>query len=133
MSFFKRLANLFKGTPKEDRGLAIYAFSRRCREPITGRVDIFNELSQSDDDTLPLYCRKVLHTSGLNRCFDQVEVHLWFDSNKRLQRYEVEGGRWLDADEYAEELVKFEQRNTPEPEDGEADDVTKTTEETETI
>lgn len=132
MSFFKRIANLFKGTPKEDRGLVIYAFNRRCREPIADRVDIFNELSQSDDDAHPIYCRKVLHTSGLNRCFDQVEIHLWFDNNKQLQRYEVEGGRWLDADEYVEALAKFEQRNAPEPVEGESDEASPTTEETAT-
>ena len=32
---------------------------------------------------------------------------LWFNSNKQLLRQEVAGGRWLEADEYARELARF--------------------------
>ena len=44
--------------------------------------------------------RKVLHTSGKDRCFGEVEFEIWLDSKKQLVRHEVHGGRWLTVDEY---------------------------------
>jgi hypothetical protein len=109
MNFFKRLASLFAGKPSSGGGrlLPIYVLSTRCHEPLMGQVDLFNELSQTEEGDYPLYTRKVLHTSGERRCFAQVEVHLWFDQNKQLMHHEVEGGRWLEADEYQAELARF--------------------------
>jgi hypothetical protein len=108
MSFFKRITDLFAGRPSSDsRMLDIYVLSRRCNEPIAGQIDLFNELSQTDDEEHDYFTRKVLHTSGERRCFDQVEVHLWFDKNKQLARHEVQGGRWLDDVEYQAELARF--------------------------
>ena len=125
MNIFKRIANLFSGGgSSNDRDLPIYLFSRRCREPLMGRVDLFNELSAADDESeYEYYTRKVIHTSGERRCFDQVEVDLWFDRNKQLAHYEVgASGRWLTAEEYAEELARFnappeEDTATPSPND----------------
>ena len=108
MSFFKRIANFFAGKPGSDnRLLEIYVLSRRCNEPIAGQIDLFNELSQPDDEEHAYFTRKVLHTSGEQRCFDQVEVQLWFDNNKQLTHHEVQGGRWLDDQEYQQELARF--------------------------
>jgi hypothetical protein len=111
MSFFQRLANLFSGKPSsQGRNLIIYVLSRRCKEPIEGEVDLYNELSQNDEEGGSGYfTRKVLHTSGARRCFDQVEVSLWFDTNKKLVEHEVTGGTWLEADEYEAELARWEQ------------------------
>ena len=120
MSFFKRIASLFSGRSGSGaRLLPIYAMSRRCKEPVSGTVDLYNELSGSDDDAYTFYCRKVLHTSGQNRCFSEVEFELWFDKNKNVEHYEVQGGRWLSVEEYEEELVLF---NTPEDEDAAVDE-----------
>lgn len=109
MNFLKRLANLFGGRPGGGSGrlLTIYVLSRRCNEPIMGTVDLFNEVSQSEDSAYSYYTRKVLHTSGERRCFDQVEVELWFNQNKEVAHHAVTGGRWLSADEYAAELARF--------------------------
>ena len=106
MNFFQRILNLFSGraTPKS-RYLSFYVLSKRCNEPLMGQVDTQNELSQTDEGDYPLYPRKVLATSGKNRCFSQVEVELWFDSNKQIAKHEVQGGRWLDADEYLAEVA----------------------------
>lgn len=101
MSFFSRLAALFGGAPKpSSRYFAIFVVSNRCREPVAGQVDLLNELSLTDEKERPYFVRKVLHTSGRNRCFDQVEVQLWFDNNKRLLERDVFGGRWLEREEY---------------------------------
>ncbi len=113
MNFLKRLFGGSGGG--NDRLTSIYVKSYRCKEPLEGKVDLFNELSK-DDDGKGYYVRKVLHTSGRDRCFSEVEVQLWFDSNKQISNHEVSGGRWLTADEYAEELAIF---NAPPEEESE--------------
>lgn len=134
MNFFKQLAGLFSGRSggSSHRYLPIYVLSRRCNEPIAGQVDLYNELSRGDEESgHAYYSRKGLHTSGVNRCFDQVEVHLYFDRNKQLVDHEVEGGRWLTVDEYEEELARFEAPPEEEPDDGSpSGDETAGTEET---
>ena len=108
MNIFKRIAALFSGGSGGDRLLHIYVLNTRCKEPVSGTVDLYNELSHTDEGDHPLYVRKVLHTSGVHRCFSQVEVELWFDANKRLQHYDVQGGRWLEPEAYAAELARFQ-------------------------
>ncbi|MEZ4708837.1 MAG: hypothetical protein R3A44_16635 [Caldilineaceae bacterium] len=109
MNIFKRIVSIFSGGASSDnRLLHIYALNTRCKEPVTGTVDLYNELSHTDEGEYPLYVRKVLHTTGAKRCFGQTEVELWFDTNKQLKHYDVQGGRWLDADAYAVELARFE-------------------------
>lgn len=110
MNLLRWIAGLFSGGGGGGgRNLPIYVLSRRCNEPIAGQVDIYNELSQNEDES-GYYCRKVLHTGGESRCFDQIEVNLWFDSRKTLTEHEVVGGRWLTEAEYEQELIRF---NTP--------------------
>lgn len=107
MSIFKRIANLFRGGRPANRMQPIYAYSNRCREAVVGSVDLFNELSllaeEEGASEHAYYVRKVLHTSGENRCFDQVEVEIWFDKNKQIAAQEVTGGRWLTEEEYQQE------------------------------
>ena len=108
MGFLSRLFGpLFGKAPGgNDRYLQIYALSHRCREAVTGQVDLMNEVSLDDESKGGYYVRKVLHTSGRSRCFAEVEVELWLDSGKKVVRQEVHGGRWLTADEYAAELER---------------------------
>lgn len=108
MGFFARLAALFTGKAPSgsERHLPIYVLAHRCREPIASQVDLLNELSLADKEGGGYYVRKVLHTSGEQRCFGQVEVQLWLDSQKQVTQHEVQGGRWLSADEYAAEVAR---------------------------
>lgn len=117
MNLFQRLASIFTaqrppGTG-DDRYLTIYLYSNRCREALYARIDRMNELSIAEqaemdgDDAVSImpdgaafFVRKVVHTSGENRCFGQVEVELWLDSRKQVLSHTVKGGRWLDEDEY---------------------------------
>ncbi len=117
MGFFKRIMRALTGTAPtgSDRYLPIYVFSNRCREAVAGQVDFLNELSQTEEGGY--YVRKVLHTSGQARCFGQVEVELWLDNNRRLQRHEVQGGRWLTAKEYQAELDAAAARAAAEQEE----------------
>ena len=121
MSFLKKLASLFTGGGGGgNRNYPIYVFSTRCREPIMAEIDLVNSLSRDDEKDNQYYTRKVLQGSGKNRCFTQVEVEIWFDRGKKVSHYEVTGGRWLTAEEYEEELIRFEA--PPEEEDPVADD-----------
>lgn len=112
MNIFKRIANFFQGggTAADKRYFPIHVLSRRCREPLAGQIDLLNELSLTEEDESTFYTRKVLHTSGRTRCFDQVEVLLWFDKNKQLLRQEVWGGEWLEPEEYARAEADFQAR-----------------------
>ncbi|MBK8048655.1 MAG: hypothetical protein IPK16_16950 [Anaerolineales bacterium] len=123
MNFFARFFNTIKGQAPSgsDRYLPIYVYSNRCREPIVGQLDMMNEISLADEGGY--YGRKVLHTSGKQRCFSQVEVELWLDTKKRVTRYEVQGGRWLTAAEYAQAL---EEQNAEEVEASPAEDTSET-------
>lgn len=117
MSFLKRLVSIFTGggsTGGHRRTLTIYVLSQRCREPLSADIDLLNSLSQAEESDATYYTRKMIQSSGANRCFAQVEVELWFDSNRVLLRHEVHGGRWLTETEYAAEVTRF---NTPPEED----------------
>jgi hypothetical protein len=108
MGFLSRLfgALFGRGPSGGSRYLPIYALSHRCREAVAGQIDLMNEVSLDDESNGGYFVRKVLHTSGKNRCFAEVEIEAWLDGNKRLVRHEVHGGRWLTADEYAAELER---------------------------
>ena len=118
MSFFKKLAQLFTGggSVSNRRMLTIYVLSRRCNEPLSTDVDLLNTLSQAEEADATYYTRKVIQSSGANRCFSQVEVELWFDASRNLSRHEVHGGKWLTEDEYNAEVERF---NRPPEEDDE--------------
>ncbi|HHY58067.1 MAG TPA: hypothetical protein GYA08_21835 [Chloroflexi bacterium] len=101
MGFFAKILAAFTGKAPTggDRYLPLYVLDHRCREPISGQIDLLNELSLAEEGGY--YVRKVLHTAGKRRCFSQVEVQLWLDGKKQITRHEVQGGRWLTAAEYA--------------------------------
>lgn len=104
MGFFKRLFGM--GAAKEEtRFLPFYVYSRRCNEPLAGKIDTMNELSIAEEGDAAWYARKVVQTTGRNRCFDSIEVEIWFDQNKQPLRRNVTGGQWLEFDEY-DRLVK---------------------------
>lgn len=106
MGFFSKIMAAFTGkAPRgSERYLSIYVLDHRCREPIVGQIDLLNELSLAEEEDTRYYVRKVLHTSGAGRCFGQVEVQVWLDGKKQIARHEVQGGRWLTAEEYAAEM-----------------------------
>jgi len=83
-----------------------YVRCRRCGEKIPVRVDLRDELTPQYDETseAAYYTRKVVLGSGDNRCFQQIEVELFFDANRRLVSRYVTGGDFITRDEfYAEE------------------------------
>jgi hypothetical protein len=101
MGIFRKMGALFSAGPRTaGRYLPIYVYSQRCAEAIVGQIDLMNELSAADEGEGAWFVRKVLHTSGQSRCFDQVEASIWLDAAKRITRHEVVNGMWLEPDEY---------------------------------
>lgn len=90
------LKNLFSGTPAKPEK-HYYTFNvkcKRCGEIIEGRVDLDNDLSLNDEGT-GYFARKTL--MGGNRCFQQIEVELNFDSSRQLTEKSITGGEFLES------------------------------------
>jgi len=78
----------------------IYAQCRRCGEPLKTRVNLMNEPSEADEGD-GWVVHKGLVGSGVNRCFQVVDVTLKFDSKKQnVIESEAVGGKLLTAEEY---------------------------------
>lgn len=78
----------------------IYARCRRCGEPLKARVNLANDLSQTEDGE-GWIVRKGLSGSGGARCFQTVEVTLRFDARKqKVVESEAVGGTLITEEEY---------------------------------
>jgi len=80
----------------------IYAQCRRCGEPLKARINLMNDLSETEDGE-GWVVRKGLVGTGANRCFQVVEVTLTFDRRKEhVIASDVVGGKLLTVQEYEE-------------------------------
>lgn len=96
MSIWKKISNLF--SPQANRGEAnamwVTVRCNRCGEIIRSRINLSNDLSAEYDGSRTTYtCRKVL--LGESRCFQQIEVILKFDENRKLVDRVVSGGQFV--------------------------------------
>lgn len=92
MGFLKKL---FGGaSARQEKRYYIYQVKcKRCGEIIEGRVDVDNDLSvEYADGGDVYYARKVLMGDGSNHCYQQIEVGLKFDKNRKLIEKRVESG-----------------------------------------
>jgi hypothetical protein len=99
MGFLKRLTSFFTAPAPVDnkREYWINVRCRRCGETVRARVDLWNELSWTDPETgsnSAYTSRKVLMGGGT--CFQQIEVLLYFDSNRKLIERKATGGEFND-------------------------------------
>ncbi|HEX9116987.1 MAG TPA: hypothetical protein VGA61_13035 [Anaerolineae bacterium] len=102
------------GQPAADER-RVYVQCTRCDEPLAVRVDMRNEPSLADDGETYIV-RKGLVGSGKRRCFQTIEVILKYNANKQETDRQVNGGRFITAEEY-EALVA----TWPPPEEQEED------------
>ena len=96
MSFLK---NLFGGTPAkpEKRYYTFHVKCNRCGEIIEGRIDLDNELSlEYEGDSTYYIVRKGLIGNGNNRCFQQIEVEMKFNSDRQLIEQQAQGGKFVE-------------------------------------
>jgi len=87
------LKNLFSGTSAkpEKHYYTVNVKCKRCGEIIEGRVDLDNDLSLNDEGNGYLV-RKTL--MGSNRCFQQIEVELNFNSARQITEKTITGGEF---------------------------------------
>lgn len=92
MGFLKKL---FSSTPaKPDKRYCTFNVKcNRCGEVIEGRVDLDNDLSLNDEGDGYLVRKGLI---GANRCFQQIEVELTFDSNRQLGEKTISGGTFVE-------------------------------------
>jgi hypothetical protein len=91
------LKNLFGGgsAKPEKRFYVFQVKCNRCGEIIEGRVDLDNDLSLDyEGDNAVYFVRKGL--IGENRCFQQIEVEMKFNSNRELIEKQATGGQFVD-------------------------------------
>lgn len=104
MSILKRLAGLFSGGgSREDSRYTHREYVRcsRCGETLVARVDVRNELTPTyDEGEGAYYVRKGLIGSGETRCFQEVEVEMYFDAQRTLVSRYVTGGEFISEEEY---------------------------------
>jgi hypothetical protein len=88
------LKNPFSNTPaKPDKRFYVFQVKcRRCGEIIEGRVDLDNDLSLSDEDDTYIVRKGLV---GANRCFQQIEVEMKFDSSRNLLEQHITGGEFV--------------------------------------
>ena len=89
------LKNLFGGgsAKSEKRYYVFHVKCKRCAEIIEGRVDLDNDLSLNDEGNGYIVRKGLI---GANRCFQQIEVELNFDSARQLIEKTITGGEFAD-------------------------------------
>jgi hypothetical protein len=103
MNMLKKLASLFSA-PAQAGSRRIFPLAvrcSRCGEIIHAEIDLLNDLSEEyteNENTSGYVCRKVLlgEGNGTFRCFQSIEVHLAFDSSRRLVQKDAAGGVFVE-------------------------------------
>lgn len=92
MGFLKKL---FSSTlPKPEKHYYTFQVKcKRCGEVIEGRIDLDNDLSLNDEGNGYIVRKGLI---GGNRCFQQIEVELNFDSSRLLQEKTITGGTFVE-------------------------------------
>lgn len=102
MNFLKRLFSP-GGGGEGNPATIFYVRPKRCQEIVQVRVDLYNDLSQSDPDQKGKYFTRK-GARGM-RCPFPAEITLYFDANRRLIETEVTDGEIVSADDYEEWLA----------------------------
>lgn len=104
MGFLKKLSSLLSGGgAREDNGNIHreYVRCKRCGEKLLVRVDLRNELTPTyEEGEGAYYVRKGLVGSGKARCFQTIEVELYFDANRQFVSRYVTGGEFITREEF---------------------------------
>ena len=80
----------------------IYVRGHRCKENLSTRINLNNDLSEKDEGGY--LARKILVGTGKNRCFERVEVILHFDERKNLIDREISGGVFITAEAFESQI-----------------------------
>ena len=92
MGFLKNLFGGGESAKSEKRYYVFHVKCKRCGEVIEGRVDMDNDLSLNDEGEGYIVRKGLI---GANRCFQQIEVELNFDSSRQLIDKSITGGEFV--------------------------------------
>ena len=92
MGFLKKLFGGEAAKP-EKRYYVFQVKCNRCGELIEGRVDLDNDLSLSDEGDNYIVRKGLV---GANRCFQQIETEMTFNSARELLDKSVRGGTFVE-------------------------------------
>jgi hypothetical protein len=95
MGFLDSLKSMFAGQPVAD-DYWVYVRCNRCHEAIKTRIDLRNDLSETDGGDFVV--NKTLVGSRL--CFERIEVKLYFNRSRQLIDQEIERGQFISAQDY---------------------------------
>jgi len=97
VDLLKKLATLFAVSAPSSHWYSLSVQCNRCGEVIQTQINLSNDLSVEygeDEKATSYFCRKVL--MGKQRCFQQIEVALTFDANRKLIDRKIEGGKFIE-------------------------------------
>jgi hypothetical protein len=103
MGLLKKIASFIRGGKGGEIGNVHREYIRcsRCGEQIAVRVDLQSELTpQYEGGEGAYYVRKGVFGSGETRCFQKVEVELFFGPDRRLVSRHISGGEFITKDEF---------------------------------
>ena len=95
MGFLDSLKTMFSGQ-ESTAEYWVYVRCKRCGEPIKTRIDLQNHLSQNDEGGYVVNKTLV----GSQRCFERIEVTLYFNSRRELIDQSISRGEFITAEEY---------------------------------
>lgn len=97
MGILERLMSLFgaKGGSETDDAIHIYVECERCKARVHVRLDPRHDISAREEGGY--YVRKEIMDST---CFRLMAAEIAFDSGYRIQRQEIQGGRFLTQAEF---------------------------------
>lgn len=103
MGLLKGIKSFFAGSGREERVHWEYVRCLRCKEKLAVRVDLENELTpqyENESTEGAYYVRKGVLGSGKTRCFQMIEVELYFDAERKpVSRY-ITGGEFITREEF---------------------------------
>lgn len=107
MGLFKKVTSLFDGGERgEGRNIhREYVRCSRCGERIAVRVDLDSELTPQFEENSEgaYYVRKGGLGSGKGRCFQMIEVELYFNSDRQVVSRYASGGEFISQEEFESE------------------------------
>ncbi len=98
------LRKLFGGGAPQQQAMTFYVRPKRCNEIVVVRLNLMNDLSQTDDGA-GYFVRKVARAY---RCPFEAELHIYFDKDRRVTDLSVENGESVEEAVYQQWLAEQE-------------------------
>ena len=100
MGFFKKLAAVF-GAPPRARVLELYIRCGQCKTSFKVRVDLVRDIIPTFEDSGAAF--ELRKEAMDNKCFRMIHLNLTFDNHKNELSREIDGGEYMEKEEYDRE------------------------------